>query len=194
LEKKIIIVAVSIFTLNDLVFVAITSPWLYFAFDYLCRIVVISMFVWAIMREKIPLQHLRLNKIDAKTFLVKTVELLIIGFILEKFGDKMLPSFGFLHFPEYPSVSLKIFDLSIGLLMVAFTEEFVFRGLLLNILQKHSVIISSVLFGFIHWGSGADSVIIATIIGAFFARTTIKTNLIYPALVAHFWINFFCFI
>jgi len=194
MKTKIFIFAFLIFTLNDLLFAVITLPWLYFIADYLCRVAVLLFFILGLITKNISLKSLRFNKINIKTLFIQSLNLTLIGFFLSDAIEPLLPSFGFLHYPDYPNVYLKIFDLSIGLLLVALSEEVVFRGLLLNLLNRYSVIVSSILFGLIHWGSGIATVVVATLIGIFFAHTTLKTNSIYPVLIAHFCINFLLFI
>lgn len=79
----------------------------------------------------------------------------------------------------------------------AFAEEFLFRGVILGKLRQfgdgYAVLISSLLFGFMHCNFG--QIPFAFIGGAIFGFVTVKTNSMLPAMIIHGLNNFLsCFV
>lgn len=91
------------------------------------------------------------------------------------------------------------YPFSLTILFVAFYEEVIFRGFVLNALRKRtsiaiSIIVTSILFGLWHfknllWMSFNPVVhqVLYTglIVGPIFAWVTIRTNSIWPAIMLH---------
>lgn len=97
------------------------------------------------------------------------------------------------------SPSLRLFDLTVGLILVAITEELVFRKYLRRTLEflrcsQTSVIwVSSILFGLIHWEAGSASVINAAFFGMLAMLAYYRTNQLWPCILAHYIVNFVVF-
>lgn len=97
------------------------------------------------------------------------------------------------------SPSLRLFDLTVGLILVAITEELVFRKYLRRLLEifrfsRPAVIwTSSILFGLIHWEAGTASVVNATFFGVLAMLAYYKTNQLWPCMLAHYIVNFVVF-
>jgi membrane protease YdiL (CAAX protease family) len=101
--------------------------------------------------------------------------------------------------PPYPNIWSKILDLSLGLALVAITEEVLFRGLLIVYLKRFLKsnfligLISLTLFAGIHYGMGFGGVMAAFswgIIPTFFA---IKHESINELIVIHYLTNLYLF-
>ena len=88
-------------------------------------------------------------------------------------------------------------------LLVAFAEEVIFRGLMLNALKARgawtAVIVSSMLFGLSHslnllsgqhLAETATQVVFALTTGFMFASLVLRKGLLWPLVVAHFLIDF----
>ncbi len=77
--------------------------------------------------------------------------------------------------------------------LVALSEELVFRAAPFLLFQKYWsgwwIIVSSVLFGFCHWGHGPASVVATTVVGIVLALSLQLTRTLYPALFVHFAFN-----
>ncbi len=79
-----------------------------------------------------------------------------------------------------------------------YCEEAVFRGYLMTrirLLGKFNswtipVIVSSVLFGIPHLYQGFAGVVVITILGAIFSISYIRYRTIWPAIIAHFFLDF----
>ncbi|QHT47881.1 CPBP family intramembrane metalloprotease [Bacillus sp. SB49] len=94
----------------------------------------------------------------------------------------------------YPR-SLLLYGLVFSLLNASL-EEFLWRGVLLDYLQKnlstvHAVIITSIGFGLLHVSIGIPLVfsLLFSFGGLFYAWVVLKTDSIYPAVFFHFLIN-----
>ncbi len=102
-------------------------------------------------------------------------------------------------YPQPTSTFLHTIDLIIGLVLVATSEEFVFRILMprfLSGLHASKVLVlfgSSLLFGLIHWEQGVGSVVAAFIIGIALMYSVQRTGSLRPALLAHYMIDFWFF-
>ena len=187
------IIATLIFVLNDFGFIYTKTPLSWLLFDYSCRIVVLGLIYYGYKKSLFTPIYIGLNPLPKKEFFLHTIVLTIVSLFLFEYVIDYIYSGGFLEFPEIKNNTLFIFDLTIGIALVALSEELLFRGLIYNRLTKHKVLFSSILFGLIHWGSGFDSVVIATIIGVLFALSYKKTGSIYPAIAAHYLIDFILF-
>lgn len=91
------------------------------------------------------------------------------------------------------------FDLIVGLMLVSFSEECVFRTIIYDALKKRNfsngviIAVSSVLFGLLHLSAGLPNTFSAMATGVFFMIVFIKTRSLWPTLVAHYVINYWYF-
>jgi len=103
-------------------------------------------------------------------------------------------------FPPYPSTSLKIIDLTFGLLLVALSEEFIFRICLIEWLESFSLgrisvtVISCFIFATIHWGHGSVNVVLVFVWALLPAYYYQKKKDIFPCVLAHYVTNFIIFL
>jgi membrane protease YdiL (CAAX protease family) len=79
--------------------------------------------------------------------------------------------------------------------IVAFAEEVIFRGVIQRQLTtiippKLVIIISSIIFGIMHYTGGVDLIFLASIAGLFYGYTYLKTNRIIFPMIVHFGVNF----
>lgn len=77
----------------------------------------------------------------------------------------------------------------------AVCEEYVYRGFLLWLVASWSgsvgaaVVVTSVSFGLAHGYQKVPGILRATLLGALLAAPVVVTGSLFPAVVAHFWIN-----
>lgn len=80
-------------------------------------------------------------------------------------------------------------------LVAAVCEEYVYRGFALHVVASWSgsaglaVAVTSVSFGLAHGYQRLGGVLRATLLGAVLALPVVSTGSLFPAVVAHFWIN-----
>ncbi|WP_303982803.1 CPBP family intramembrane glutamic endopeptidase [Dongia mobilis] len=103
---------------------------------------------------------------------------------------------------EYPRPTgwLYVVDLTLGMALVAVHEELVFRKLgyhaLKSVLRSELaiVIVSALIFGLYHWWRGAPGIIGATLYGLVAMPCYRLTGSIWPAIFAHFLVDYIAFI
>lgn len=104
------------------------------------------------------------------------------------------------QFPTITADWLRLFDLTVGLALVAISEELTFRAVLKRVIERWTakpfavVIVSSVLFGLIHWSAGPGTVLAATVDGAVFMTVFLMTRSIVPTIAAHYFAGLWVFL
>lgn len=94
---------------------------------------------------------------------------------------------------------LRLLDLTFGLALVAFSEEIVFRRCARQMLRPYlgdgfrMVVASSLLFGCYHWWAGLGAMINAAILGALFMLFYQRSGALWPAVLAHYLVDFYFF-
>ncbi len=112
----------------------------------------------------------------------------------------LLPETRLGSIPEIPSNWLQLFDLTVGLALVAITEEVVFRGVLQTRLasflrsQSSGVMVASVLFSLAHWSNGVGSVMLTCIVGLGFGLCVSGSRSLVPTIIAHYVADLLVFI
>lgn len=85
-----------------------------------------------------------------------------------------------------------ILSLIATVIVPAFVEEFAFRGIILGSLRKFgdafAIIVSSVMFGFMH--GNFQQIPFAFLVGLILGFVTVKTSSIWPAILIHAYNNF----
>jgi membrane protease YdiL (CAAX protease family) len=101
--------------------------------------------------------------------------------------------------PPYPNLGIKVFDLSFGLLLVAVSEEILFRGILIKYLKRFLKsnflvgMISLILFAGIHYGMGFAPMMATFTWGIIPTIFAIKYEAINELTVIHFVTNLVLF-
>ena len=89
--------------------------------------------------------------------------------------------------------------MTLGLLLVALSEEMLFRRMLVNMLNRFTAralpicLISSLIFGLIHWESGLQNVLAATLIGCYLMWIYLRTGSFLTIVAIHYVINLWVF-
>ncbi len=190
------------FFLNDFGFIALGGTNGVYCIDYGTRVFVLCLcFAWPLTRS------LTLEQLTPRSSILAAV--LCIFF---------LPVMGRLahHFLEVPFVQvtelqgLFVFhtlsnptfywlDLTLGLLLVAISEELVFRKIAMRWLESAGrspiqiVVISATIFSLIHWGSGPGRLIYTFVSGLFYMIAYLRLRRLWPLVLAHWIENFMVF-
>jgi len=104
-----------------------------------------------------------------------------------------------MFYPSYDNNFIKIFDLTIGIMLIAFTEEIIFRSYYLFVLRERIkskiliILVSCIVFGLSHWSLGLHSIITTAIWGIMSMISLIITKSIWPAIIAHYLTDFVAF-
>lgn len=99
----------------------------------------------------------------------------------------------------HPTGWLNVFDLILGLALVAASEEIIFRRCLRNVLHPYvgggtlAVLVTSILFGAYHWWAGLGNVLLATMIGSLFMLMLRRSGALWPLILAHYLVDLIAF-
>jgi len=94
-----------------------------------------------------------------------------------------------------PSGSLYLLDLLLGLALVAYSEEVVFRRCASNVFKPYSgdgyalVFTTSVLFGCFHWWTGLGNMVAAAATGVPLMLLLLRSGVLWPAVLAHYLVD-----
>ncbi|WP_240536394.1 MULTISPECIES: CPBP family intramembrane glutamic endopeptidase [Bradyrhizobium] len=89
--------------------------------------------------------------------------------------------------------------LVVGLILVAASEEIIFRRLLRNTARPYlgdgafAVLITSLMFGAHHWWSGVGNILLATIFGILFMVMYWRSGALWPVVLAHYLVDLVAF-
>ncbi len=101
--------------------------------------------------------------------------------------------------PPIPDPVLAQVDLYLGLGVGALLEEMIFRGLYFTVLSRYLrrtglvFLVSAVAFGLIHWSLGLSEILHGAVIGTVFMTCMWRTGGVWPAVLAHFMVNYVAF-
>jgi len=185
--------------LNDVIQIFTSESSLWFGVDYGTRLLSLGLLVFAIHRYQRSYTSLGLRF---------TVPLMGWGvaLVFTLLGTLFLQALSTLSpyiqptvlnpFPHYVGEWHRALDLSLGLMLVALSEELIFRGLFAaffhEILKtgRSMVLFSGLFFALIHWSSGVDAVVGAFVWGVFAMLFYRYYQSIIPLIVVHFLTNF----
>ena len=99
----------------------------------------------------------------------------------------------------HPTGWLNVFDLIVGLALVAASEEIIFRRLLRTASQPYlgdgafAILITSLIFGAYHWWSGIGNILLAATIGILFMVMYRRSDALWPVVLAHYLVDLIAF-
>ena len=108
--------------------------------------------------------------------------------------------FQLFRFPKIESELVRWADLTVGLFLVAISEELVFRPLFAKVLQSFAlsrgviIWISALAFSAIHWSGGLGTLATALVAGILFMEVYLRIGSVLPLIAAHFLVNFILFV
>ena len=189
------------FYLNDFANIGVRDWRWWLAIDYVVvKLFPLAVVAWLIASRRMTLSEFGLVSQPATAFLATFVLAALVGTLIDQNAYALLagmPGYGTLGgMPEIRSDFWNRSDLSVGLLLVGFLEELVFRAYAYTVIRRYIaspaaiVVISAVAFGLIHWSLGLASVLIAAVIGAVFMAIYIRTRSVPALALAHFAVNF----
>lgn len=193
------------FFLNDFANIFITDHTAWIVADYLvAKALPLAVIVWSVNAGVAKWSEYGFKKLPIVMFLYYGLAMSIIGTTMDQYGydffKLVLPSASLGGIPEAPQGSaLGWFDLHFGLLLVAIVEEMIFRGMAWTALRRAglnaftALVVSSAVFGLIHWSLGVAAVVSTGLIGAIFTICVWRTGSILPLIFAHFIVNYVYF-
>ncbi|MBN1613729.1 MAG: CPBP family intramembrane metalloprotease [Deltaproteobacteria bacterium] len=189
------------FYLNDFANIYVKS-WQWWLFiDYaVVKLFPVLVMLWLIRSKAMQASEFGLSIQPVLPFFTVFSALTVVGTLIDQNAYQLmakLPGNSPLGgMPDITSPFWNWIDLTLGLAMVAIVEEIVFRGYLHTFLGRFTqnpvaiVMLSSALFGLIHWSLGLHAIVITASIGAIFMIAYIKTRSLPAIMLAHFAVNF----
>jgi len=181
---------------NKLIYIEFPGYPVFVATDYVCRIFSLAVLYLLLRNEPISLPiPWRLAMASTKellTALFATITLIGANIVSTTFIRYLnAPNWRLTRFPLPTNSALQYFDGTVGMVFVGLSEEVVFRFYLINLLLLRgmppamAIIVSTLIFGGIHWSYGTDAVVFATLAGLVLSIIFMATrNLIVP-IIAH---------
>lgn len=99
----------------------------------------------------------------------------------------------------HPTGWLYLFDLAFGLVLVAISEEIIFRRCLRCVAQPYvndgslAVLVTSLVFGAYHWWAGIGNVLLATTMGVLLMVMYRRSGALLPVVLAHYVVDLIAF-
>ena len=156
--------------------------------------------IWLIYSKKMRASEFGLTTQPVPLFFIVFLAVSLIGIIIDQNGYNLIAKLpGYSKLGSMPAITSHVWDwidLTFGLLMVGVFEELVFRGYMHTFISRYTqnafviVVISSIVFGFIHWSLGLQIVVVTSVIGAVFMIAYLLSRSLPAIMLAHFAVNF----
>jgi hypothetical protein len=189
--------AVGVFYLNDLVFLNANGYRAWIAVDYTTRLLVLALlFAPQGLRDALRAELARSPR--AILLIGASLAAGLSGIAADLLRPSVLaawPNLGGAAFPAPDSSLLHGLDLTVGIALVALTEELTFRAPVLLMTRERRVgpglglVVSSLAFGAMHWSQGLDTIVSASVVGLVLGLAALGTRSIWPAILAHYIID-----
>lgn len=191
-SAKLYAVAMLGFACNDIIYwILAGTNGLYFA-DYAFRLTIL-LFLWAGRHSLPPLPKKRGS--DGLVGLLFFV-LVVFSMLCEPVSVKLGSGWELFRWHPIGNMYLWFFDLTVGLMLVAVVEELVSRRLAFAVLPGPMWvrwIVSSLLFGLMHWSMGYGHMVETVLIGLAFGAAYWWTGSLKLVIMAHYAVNFLIF-
>lgn len=183
--------------LNDLFYIYMPLDAIgWIIVDYGSRLLVFGALIVFVAKGLIGRNDLALSWLPLDSLIGWTLLLSAVGIAIDHYTSSALRMLfhnsALASYPDFSKLgAFKPIDLTLGLFMTALSEELLFRGLLLTLLQRtlspmSAIVISTLLFGLIHWCYGPSSILSAALWGLLPALIVIRTHSLWPAIIAHY--------
>ncbi len=197
------LVIIGPYFLNKLIYFYFPGYLVFVATDYACRTFSLA-FLYLLLRRKpislpIPLRLASPSTKELLMALIGTIILIssnVVGLTFIQYLNAH--SWRLTRFPPPNNSVLQYFDNAVGMLFVGLSEEAVFRFYLMNLLLLRgmsptlTIIVSTLIFGGIHWSYGVGAMVFSTLAGLVLSLIYVASrNLIVPIVVHAAYNTFF---
>ncbi len=198
-KSTILLLAYLPYYLNDFANIFVTNYPLWAGIDYACRISIIALLFFFLWQRDLTKGDLMLRLPPVTDFMLWTAGTVVVSMAYLYLSEFMLapyyPKGSIGSVPIDTSSPIFVFDSTIGLILVGFSEEIVCRGLTLSVLKDKLskpllYVVSALLFSLMHWSLSTHTLVDAFVYGLIFVPATLATASIWPATVTHFIVNF----
>lgn len=197
-QKSYFWILVLLYILNDFLFLLDTHYATWLIIDYSIRIFTIVAIFFLYKEYVLNISMLYLHRYSLRKTLSYGLSFSIIGILLFRIIETHFTFVNFyqgIEFPEITNPFWNVFDLSIGLLLVAFSEELLLHAYFYTLFKNRFndrtlILLSALLFAAIHWSNDLSNIIGVFIWGMIAMKILIKTQSIWPLILAHFLTDF----
>jgi hypothetical protein len=189
--------------LNDFAFVAWGHTYEgALAVDYGSRILSLAILL-AVPDLRSRLRGLFARRDPWAMLLIYAVALAAVFLVMDEVTDSFeleISRWTLYSFPDPSSPWLHALDLTVGLALVAVSEEMVFRGGFLVVLERivpspiAVVAISTLVFSVAHWGRGFDALVDTAVAGAVWMAVFAKRRSFWTVMPAHYLTDIFYYV
>jgi membrane protease YdiL (CAAX protease family) len=190
------------FFLNDIAYIYFQGTYNVFIVDYGIRVYIICAYGFLAGGFRPSAERLD-REPGIAAVAVAIIAALMASFILRHFVEAPVNSMAdwsrLFRYHRILDPILYWVDLSIGLFLVALSEELVFRKSVarwlagLGATKLQIVLISAILFALAHWSLGLGSVFHVFLIGVVYMALFLELRRIWPLVIAHWIENFLVF-
>lgn len=202
--KDLSLVALSLMPLflNDLVYLNAPSAWQWLATDWGSKLLsggLILLFVTTRRLAFIP-ENRGFTFFEGLAITLMATVTWWISLKLIPWADALIPPAAQFAFTTYPSPTVRVVDLGLGLLLTAVVEEMLFRKVVFLALRRSGMgivisgLLSIALFALCHWSLGLGSCLSALLFGLGAQAIFIQTGRLLPLVAAHWAYDFFWFV
>ena len=195
-ENQLLGLALAGFYLNDFLFLFNSSALVFYLSDYLFKGALFTGIVLILKRNGADMDYFKFPKCRTQVVILWIAVLLVIGILIDqgvwRFLNTLLPQFGWqIFYPMLTSPIHKIFDLTVGIFLVAFTEEYIFRYLIVKKLRSKisiglTAVISLLLFGLAHWSLGLTAIFSTMLWAVLPLISVFRLKSLWPAIIVHY--------
>ena len=190
------LVIVGPYFFNKLIYIEFPGNLVFVATDYACRIFSLALLYLLLRNEStslpIPWRLAVPSTKELLAALIGTTTLISASVVGATFMlDLNAHSWRVTRFPLRTNSGLQYFDGTVGMVFVGLSEEVVFRFYLINLLLLRgmspamAVIVSTLIFGGIHWSYGAGTVVFATLAGLVLSIIFLSARNLIAPIIAH---------
>ncbi len=200
-QKSYFWILVLLYILNDFLFLldAHYSTWL--IIDYSIRIFTLGAIFLLYKEYILSASMLYLHAYSLKKTLKYGLGFSLIGILLFRIIETHFTFINFydgIHFPEITNPFWAWFDLTAGLILVAFSEELLLHSYFYALFkerfkERELILFSALLFAAIHWSNDLSNILGVFLWGLIAMKILIKTQSIWPLILAHFLTDFVLF-
>jgi len=112
---------------------------------------------------------------------------------------ELIPGTELFVYPKVDFGTVYRLDVTFGLALVAISEELIFRILAIRVIRAFTdsqiwlIVVSSVVFGVIHWSSGVPDIIYDTLSGGLLMMLYLRSGTVLGPVAAHYLIDLWYF-
>jgi membrane protease YdiL (CAAX protease family) len=191
------------FYLNDAANIFIWNPVQWIALDLAVRIAILTLAFAVVRKFSIWNELFARPRVGAARttawLLTTTVTVMMIVVGPGRSLAELWPETQAASLPVISAPGWRVVDLSLGLALVALSEEVVFRGIVLPTFvdgfrsRALAVVLQAALFGAAHWSLGAGAILQTSLAGLALGICTLGCRNLLPAIVAHYVVDLVAF-